>query len=453
MKLKDVAWLGIKGISERKTRTALTVLTVVIGVAAIVALISLVSGVSLSVSKSLESIGPSTLFLTPKGSTLLTAAQVAEIEGFPYVSTVIPIIEASGNVTVSGQSESVTIVGINNYSIIQAIGSLNFYEGTLYNQSTLPVGVVGYDIAFPTTTQNSSSVTVGQPLYVTLRSAGIGGASKTAAIIPVGILNSYGSAFFVSPDSSVFVPLTEAEALTGRQSYSALLVIANSTSQVSSLDTLLTDVLGSSVSVTSVQALASTVSSIIGSISLLLGSVAGVSLLVAGISILSIMMVSVTERTKEIGTLKALGFKKSDILTLFLTEAVVIGFAGGVIGVAVGGGGAYALGVVLSHASTSSTAPSTSGASGFGTSSGAGARGSGGFSGGAPSGSGGAVFVGSGSGASSSSSSSSASITPNVSIETVILAIVVAVLVSVISSLYPAWKAASVDPITALRTE
>ncbi len=446
MRSKDVIWLGVKGISERKVRTALTILTVVIGIAAIVALVSLVSGISASVSASLQSIGPTTLYLSPGRSSIFTAADVAEIEGFPNVSTVIPIIRSSANLTVSGTQTTATIIGVDNSSLAKAIGSVNLYSGAVYNDTTLPFVVVGHNIAFPTTSQVLPSISLDQPIYLTVT---VNGGTKTLTAVPVGIFNTYGSSSFISPDTSIFMSLQAAESLTNKYSYSALLVQATNTSTVGSLDTLLTNVFGSSISIISVQQIAATVSSITGSIALLLGSVAGVSLLVAGISILSIMMVSVTERTKEIGILKAIGFKKRDVLMLFLTEAVIIGFAGGVVGTIVGGGAAYLLPTLLSsHSSTPatggtaavSTTPATFGGGGAARAGGGGA----GFAGGTDGG-----F----SGGSSSSAASSISLTPIVSISTIVIAIAIALIVSVLASLYPAFKAASVDPIVALRSE
>lgn len=452
MRIRDTIDLGIKGISQRKVRTALTVLTVVIGVAAIVALVSLVAGLSASVSKSLQSIGPSSLYLTPRGKTIFTAADVAEIESFPNVSTVIPVLTASANITVGGDQITTTIVGVDNKSLAGAIGSVNLYSGTTYNETTTPLAVVGYDVAFPNSGQTVPSITLNQPIFLTAHSSA---GTKTLTLVPVGILNAYGSSAFISPDSSIFVPLQAAESLANKYSYSALIVKANSTAEVPALDALLTNVYGSSAGIISVEQIASTVASITGSISLLLGAIAGVSLLVAGISILSIMMVSVTERTKEIGILKAIGFRKRDVLALFLTEAVVIGVLGGVVGVLVGGASSFALPKLLS-AGSSTSSPGTTTASSSSLGGGGGASRSGGFSGGGGGGSG-AVFVsgsgGGGGAASSSSSSATSSFTPVISLSTVILAILIAVIVSVAASLYPAWRAASVDPIAALRSE
>lgn len=234
---------------------------------------------------------------------------------------------------------------------------------------------------------------------------------------------------------------------------------ATNTTTVGGVDTLLTDIYGSRARILSVEALAATVSSITGTLGALLGGIAGISLLVAGISILSIMMVSVNERTHEIGILKSIGFRRSDVLALFLSEAVIIGLVGGMLGVGIGSAGAYALPSILSsgsHASStgSASAASSSADSGFG---------GGGFSGGgAGSGGGGAAFTSGGGGgatsggaaaASSSSSASSISLTPLISVSTILLAIFIAVIVSVLATLYPAWKASTIDPIVALRSE
>ncbi len=446
MKLRDILLLGIKGIMERKVRTGLTILSVVIGIAAIVALISLVTGISVSVSKSLESMGPTAIFLIPSGSHIFTNADIAQIESLPNVSVAIPIIRFPANVTTGGVQQTITVYGVSNDVLANALGSINLYTGSVYNDSSLPTALVGYSVAFPSSTQTSSSVLINQPIYLTEHTQS---GTKSTTLIAQGILNQYGSSLLLDPDTSIFIPLQNAISITGKYSYNIILVEANSSSSVSALSSLLKNIYGNSASLLSVQAIASTVASIIGSIGILLGSIAGISLIVAGISILSIMMVSVTERTREIGILKAIGFKKKDVLILFLSEALIIGFLGGVVGVTVGAGASFILPALLSHAGPPSsggspTAPTQSTSSGGNT----GGRGNPGS---------GAVFVGSGSGPqrspSTSSSTSSSSFSPVITPGIIIVAILIAIIVSVLSSLYPAWKAASVDPVKAIRSE
>ena len=154
-------------------------------------------------------------------------------------------------------------------------------------------------------------------------------------------------------------------------------------------------------------------------------------------------MVSVSERTKEIGILKSIGFKQRDIMLLFLSEAIMIGVIGGMVGMVAGAGGSYILPALLSsHSTTASAAPSAS--------SPAVGRG---FSGGGSSGFGGrsSGFASSSSGF--GSSSSSVSFSPVITVQTLLLAFTIAILISVAAGAYPAWKASKVDPIIALRSE
>ena len=147
--------------------------------------------------------------------------------------------------------------------------------------------------------------------------------------------------------------------MINKYSYNVLVIKATSLNSTSALSTLLSDVFGNSAIVLSVQSITSTVSSITGTLSLLLGSIGGISLIVAGIGILSIMMVSVSERTKEIGILKSIGFKQRDIMLLFLSEAVMIGVIGGMVGMVAGAGGSYVLPALLSSHSPTASAVST----------------------------------------------------------------------------------------------
>ena len=436
MRLKDTLWLGIKGISERKVRTLLTIITVAIGVAAIVALISLVTGSSASITKSLESIGPSSIYMVPLSGHIFTAADVAELEAMPNVSAVIPMIRSSASISLGDQQITATIIGVDNYSIVNAIGSLNIYQGVPFNNSALPEALVGHNIAFPTSAQASPSVILGEPIYLTQKGSG---GTRTITLLPSGILNQYGSSIFIQPDTSVFMSLPEAESLLNTYSYNIIIVKATNTSDASALSSLLTTVYGNQATILSVEAIAATISSVVGSITLLLGSVAGISLVVAGISILSIMMVSVTERTREIGILKAIGFKKKEVLGLFLAEAFIIGLVGGIAGVALGTAGGYALPALLS---SHSSAPGTSASPGVAPRAGSGIRGSGSR-----------AFTGGAGASGSGSSSAGLSITPIVSPALAAEAILIAIIVAILSSLYPAWKASTVDPIKALRSE
>ncbi|MFI5412810.1 MAG: ABC transporter permease, partial [Candidatus Micrarchaeales archaeon] len=213
--------------------------------------------------------------------------------------------------------------------------------------------------------------------------------------------------------------------------FNEMLIKSTNTSTIVPLSNLITDIYGSNARVITTQEIAQTASTIIGAISTLLLLIAGISLVVAAIGIMNIMLIAVYERTHEIGILKSVGFKDKDILTIFLCQALIIGFVGGIVGVGVGAGGSYTLTTLIS-ASQSSPSNTNSSASSSG------AR----FGNNGP----GGTFA-----SGSSSSSSSLSFSPVFSISTILTALIVAMTVSVIAGVYPAWRASKLEPIDALR--
>jgi putative ABC transport system permease protein len=241
-------------------------------------------------------------------------------------------------------------------------------------------------------------------------------------------------------DSGVFVSMPSAEVLLNKLSFNEILIKANSAASVSSLTSLVTTVYGSNARVMNTEQLASTASSIIGAISLLFTAIAGVSLLVAAIGIMNVMLMSVSERVHEIGIFKAVGFKNREVMLIFLFQALIIGFIGGIVGLGVGAGAAYSLGSVLSSRSaascTTTSAATTSSSASF------------------RAGGGGGSFAGGAAGARTgvaTTSTSAISIHPDFTFTIITEAILIAALVSVLAGVYPAWKASRMEPIDALR--
>jgi putative ABC transport system permease protein len=145
----------------------------------------------------------------------------------------------------------------------------------------------------------------------------------------VGILAQYGSTPFVSPDSSIVIPLDELMKILNRRSYGMLIVKASDAATVNDLSNTLNTIYRNNVQILTVQQLSETVSTIIGQFGIFLASIAGVSLSVAGLGTMNIMMITVLERTREIGIMKAIGFKNIDILLLYIVESSLIGIIGG----------------------------------------------------------------------------------------------------------------------------
>ena len=183
-------------------------------------------------------------------------------------------------------------------------------------------------------------------------------------------------------------------------------------------------------------------SSIIGSITILLLIIAGISLVVAAIGIMNIMLIAVYERIHEIGIMKSLGFKNRNILSIFLFQAMIIGFVGGTIGIVVGAGASYSLSFIISSATSAGSHTVTSPAAGTAPVE---------SSGNVRVAAGGGNFGFAGSGPSTSGSSSFLSYQPVFTFGILIEAMLVAIIVSVLAGIYPAYRASRMEPIDALR--
>jgi len=207
--------------------------------------------------------------------------------------------------------------------------------------------------------------------------------------------------------------------ILNRRSYSMLLVKASDINTVNDLSNTLNTIYGNNLQILTVQQLSETVSSIIGQFGVLLASIAGISLSVAGLGTMNIMMITVLERTREIGVMKALGFKNRDVLLLYLLEASLIGIIGGLIGIGLGIGGAQMLPSIISYSFLRTPQQ----------------RGSGPQQGMAQQG------------------QVSLSYSPVIPIDMTITAFTIAILVSIIAGLYPAWRASRMEPVRALRYE
>jgi ABC-type antimicrobial peptide transport system permease subunit len=406
---------------------------VVIGVAAIVALTSLTAGISQSITASLNTLGPTSIIITSAGKTGFTVADVAALSSLPNISSVTPILTGNANLFAGNKNESVTLIGVTTQGLSQLLGgNLSLYQGSVFTDGVTPSAVVGHSVAFPSSSSGSQSVIIGQTSTLKIQGSG----AETVTVPIVGILQAH-SSFIVPIDSAVFLPLASAEILLHRSSFSEMLVLTSNVSNVNSTSALITTIYGNNAKVLTTSSLLSTAASITGTLGLLFGAIAGVSLLVAAIGIMNVMLISVYERTHEIGIMKSVGFKNRNILFVFLVQAVIIGLMGGVIGLALGAGASYGLSAVLGGGSGSVSSSNSSTTSSHG----------GGFSGGGGSGGGGGGFGG----GSSSGSSASLSFHPVFPVTTIIYAILVAVIVSMLAGLYPAWRASKMEPIDALR--
>jgi putative ABC transport system permease protein len=429
MDLDDIFWLSYRDLSEKKVRTLLTIIMVIIGIAAIVALTSFTAGINESITTSLQSLGPTAIIVSSATSTGFTAADTGKVSSLPNVTGVTPLNIGSAVFYAGNQNISVTVIGVSVQGLAQLLGgNVTVTQGALYEDTIAPAVVVGHSVAFPSSAAGQQTITVGQSATLKL-TAGRTGQTVTVPIL--GILPEHGVSL-IPIDTGVFVSSQAAEVLLHRTSFNEMVVLASNLSSVNATSSLITTIYGSSARVTTTSQILSTVSTIIGSISLLFSVIAGVSLLVAAVGIMNVMLMGVMERTHEIGIMKAIGFKNKHVMLVFLIQALIIGLAGGLAGIAVGAGASYTLAAAFGSGSSSANTQGASGEIGTG--------GGGGFQSGPG-----------GQGAAASSSSTSLSFSPAFPIETILLALFIAVIVSIIAGIYPAWRASKMEPIDALR--
>lgn len=362
--------IALTALFANKLRSILTMLGIIIGVAAVIAMVSLGMGVRRSVQSNIASLGSNMLIVMPgsansggvrsaAGSSITlkyddAKAIKTKIKNIDYVS---PTVQKSYQIVNGNQNWNSTVYGVT--SEYMSIRSLTIATGSFITQSDMDkrnrVAVIGTTVAtnlFGTSNPVGKNVRVnGSPYKV------------------IGVIESKGqSSMGQDQDDVVIVPLTTAQerlmGITYVQSVNIQVSDPNKMDQVQSeVETLLRQrhhIVGDKeddFTVRNLTSLLETMTQTTTMITLLLGSIAGISLLVGGIGIVNIMMVSVTERTREIGIRKALGATFKDIMLQFLIESVVIGVIGGLIGIVFGCLGSVAIAKAASFQTVITAAP------------------------------------------------------------------------------------------------
>ena len=346
MRFSDLLRLAFSRLGTGKLRAALTMLGVVIGVASVVALVSVAQGATKGISDRLQSLGTNLLTVnagstsngitrTSLGSaTTLTLDDASAISQLSGVQAVEPELSTSKLVIAGTLNETATVIGTTpGYPTVRAY---TMWVGTFLNQasidSALRVAVIGATTADNLGLDGSS---IGSTIS-------IGGLPFDL----IGIMQPKGGSGFNSPDDEVLIPVSTArELFVGTNSIRSMGVSAASADQIDTVSGEITALLEQrhgittgvdDFTITTQAQLLGTVSGVSDVLTILLAGIASISLLVGGIGIMNIMLVSVRERTREIGIRKAIGARGRDILSQFLVEALFLSLAGGLIGIAVG---------------------------------------------------------------------------------------------------------------------
>lgn len=402
MDISHTLKIVVNSIASNKTRNFLTMLGILIGVFAIVLMVSIGEGVRVEVNKQIEGLGSNIIFITsgnPVSGTRTPRIGQGMGGGFMGITPltnkdynallkikgvkVSPVIIRSGVVKHSSITESVQITGVN--YIYPNIASLPLLDGKFFSKrdedNREKVAIVGYKIYSEILNGNALNKTV----YL-----------NDTPFKVIGVLKERGTGMMGGQDTEVYVPYKVMQNIANNENITSIYVSVRSQEEMDRVKkeiiTVLKKVRGKeNFRLTTQSQILEITGTIIGTLNLALGGIAAVSLLVGGIGIMNIMLVSVAERTREIGIRKAVGARRKDILAQFLFEAVFLSLVGGLLGLLF----AFLGSLVLKNFSVPSAITSTS----------------------------------------------------------VVLAITFSTIIGVVFGVYPAYRAASLDPIVALRYE
>lgn len=399
---------ALESLSTNKMRSGLTMLGIIIGVAAVIAVLALGTGASDSILGEIEAIGSNLLFVTqatssevrnPKPLTLEDAEAIADPFAAPSVLAVAPSLQGSAEVTYLNENKNTTLLGVT--PDYEQVRSARLSEGLFIDSTQLSgnasVVILGYQIAEDLFGRTDGLVgeTVrieGQPFRV------------------IGVLEEKGGSSFNNEDEQILVPLTTAQArLIQRQNPNQVDLIYVQAINAESMVTVEEEIASilrarhrtpiglDDFTIFTQQAILDVASTVTGVLTIFLGGIAAISLLVGGIGIMNIMLVSVVERTKEIGLRKAMGARKIDILAQFLIESSLLSLVGGCVGIVLGWAISFVVGQIAAG--------------------------------------------------------SNMALNPVVELNSVMLATLFSAAVGLFFGLYPANRAASLEPVEALRAE
>ncbi|HEY7780454.1 MAG TPA: ABC transporter permease [Ktedonobacterales bacterium] len=351
---------ALEALSANRLRSLLTALGVIVGVAAVIGAVTLTQGTSAAINSRFSGLGTNTLTVTSGttqsfgargaagSSQTLTLADATAIAGVPHAANVSPVLAVNGQLVYGDQNWNTSVQGV--YANYQSIGNWQLAEGSWFTDgdesAANPVAVLGQ-----TTVDSLFTATAADPVGQTIMING-----QPFRVVGELQAKGTGATFGRNQDDIVYVPFAAAQQrLNNAQFVPQIQVQADNSNAVNGVQTAITSLLEQrhqipaggtdDFTVRSASQLVQTAQSFSQTLTLLLVGIAAISLIVGGIGIMNIMLVSVTERTREIGIRMSVGARRSDIRNQFLIEALTLSVVGGVLGIALG----LVLGYALTH--------------------------------------------------------------------------------------------------------
>ncbi len=334
--------LSLKAIWNNKMRSILTMLGIIIGVMAVVVLVSITQGATEGITSSISDMGSDRITANITDSDVsLSVENIETLADYGMIDSVAPVVSVNKTVKKGTTTGNYSIYGITpDYFTVQDV---DIQRGrTIYDSDiewTTSVCVIGTDVAtdlFGTWDAVDGTITIGDRIYKV-----------------VGVLEEQGSSLAGVSNSSVLIPYSTAARMTGENSVSTFYIKAANDNMVNTAMNITETFLlqatrdEDAFSVSNESSVLETMDEVDNTMSLLIGGIAAISLIVGGIGIMNIMLVSVTERTREIGIRKAVGAKRKHIMFQFLCEACVLSVLGGLIGLLLSFAGVEIYGIVV----------------------------------------------------------------------------------------------------------
>ena len=357
MDFKEIILLSLDAIKERKTKSLLTIVMVMVGSSLMIAVSGMGAGFAEFFNKQTSNLAGNIMFINPAPQTqngetgpgggnnaapppvakiTLNSAVAKRLSSLPLVKEVIPSYQSQVTIESKGELKDFAIFSLNPQKLRIIAPTLEYEEGSVVRSNDPSAMIVSSDVAFPPG-ESTPFLSLGQTvqvLYSFVDPITGNREIETKSFVIRAIIKQSGNP---NIDKAVIINEQIGNTLLHKSGkFDALIVVALSPDNIDSIEIEIRKLYGNDIGITTVKALIQTIKEFTGGLSAFLLSIAIVSLIVGAVGIITTLYTSVIERTREIGTLKAIGARNFDILTLFLVEALLIGILGATSGLGTG---------------------------------------------------------------------------------------------------------------------